>query len=58
MVHSRVFKKMWLFATAVNPNKLENNKKLQSYLMTFIATNMAANATEQASCMLKTIFMT
>ena len=39
------------FATAVNPNKLENNKKWQSDLVTYIAANMAVNATEQASCM-------
>jgi len=40
-----------IFAAAVNPNKLEN-KKLQSDLVTYIAANMAVNATEQASCML------
>jgi hypothetical protein len=41
-----------ILATGVNPTKLENNKKLQSDLMTYIATDMAVNATEQASCML------
>jgi len=40
-----------IFAIAVNPNKLENNKKLQSDLVTYVAANMAVNATELASCM-------
>jgi hypothetical protein len=40
-----------IFTAAVNPNKLEN-KKLQSDLVTYVAANMAVNATEQAFCML------
>jgi hypothetical protein len=32
-----------ILATGVNPNKLENNKKLHSDLMTHIAKDMAVN---------------
>jgi len=41
-----------ILARAVNPNKMENNKKLHIDLVTYIAANMAVNATEQAPCIL------